>query len=128
MATKPNPHLSAEDIDEGCITIDRAVEAATDTDNYWDGRVRNAFAKAGLAIHRLEREPHHPVWIVWLNVAPGELPVDRKPASKQLRKALAEAGLQIRAGDLDVLEQRRGGVKAAFIFGSQLSAGDLMGI
>ncbi|MGA2751610.1 MAG: hypothetical protein ABSG59_22825 [Verrucomicrobiota bacterium] len=128
MATKPIPHLSAEAIDEACITIDRAVEAATDGDNYWLGRVRNAFAKAGLAVHRLEREQHHPVWIVWLNVGPGDLPADRKLASKQLRKALGEAGLKIRPDELTVLEQRRGRVKAAFLFGTQLPAIDLMGI
>jgi hypothetical protein len=127
MTTKPNPHL-AEAIDEACITIDRAVEAATDSDNYWMGRVRNAFVKAGFAVHRLEREEHHPVWTVWLNVAPADFPSDKKLASKQLRKSLAKAGLQIRRDELTVLEQRRGIVKAAFVFGTQLQAFDLIGI
>lgn len=128
MPTKPIPQLSVEALDEACITIDRAVDAATDGDHYWVGRVRNAFEKAGLAVHRLEREPHHPVWIVWLNVGPVDFPADRKLASKQLRKSLAKAGLQIRPDELTVLEQRRGRVKAAFLFGTQLPAIDLMGI
>lgn len=128
MTTKPINHLTAEAIDEACITIDRAVEAATDSDNYWEGRVRDAFAQAGLAVHRLEREPFHPVWIVWLKVGLEDFPADRKLASRHIRKALAKAGLKIRAGELDVLERRRGIVKTAFMFGSQLPAVDLMGI
>jgi hypothetical protein len=128
MATKPNTQLSAEAIDEACITVERAIEAATDADHYWEGRVRNAFATAGLVVDCLEQVEPHPVWAVWLNVRPGELPAERKLASKQLRKALAKAGLQIRAGELDVVEQRRGRVKVAFMFGSVRPAIDLIGI
>jgi hypothetical protein len=128
MTTKPIPHLSAEEIDDACVTIDRAVMAATDSDNYWSGRVRSTFAKAGFAVHRLKREEHHPVWIVWLNVGSGDLPADKRVASKQLRKCLAKAGLKIRPDELTVLEQRHGRVKAVFVFGSQLPAIDLLGI
>jgi hypothetical protein len=128
MATKPNPNMSTEAIDEACITIERAVEAATDSDNYWIGRVRSAFAKAGLAVRSLEREEHHPVWVVWLNVGPVDFPVDKKVASKQLRKSLSKAGLKIRRDELTVLGQRRGIIKAVFVFGSQLPSIDLIGI
>jgi hypothetical protein len=128
MTAKPIPHLSAEEIDESCVTMDRAIEAATDSDNYWFGRIRSAFAKAGLDVHRLEREPHHPVWTVWLNVSPGDWPADKNVASKQLRKSLVTAGLKILPGELTVLEQRRGRVKAVFVFGSQLPAIDSLGI
>ena len=128
MTTKSNPNSSTEAIDQACITIERAIDAATDSDNYWTGRVRNAFVKAGLGVHRLEREEHHPVWIVWLTVGAGDLPTDIKLASKQIRKSLAKAGLKIGRNELSVLEQRRGIIKAAFVFGTQLQAFDLIGI
>jgi len=128
MLTKRIPHLSAEAIDDACITTDWAVEAATDGDHYWVGRVRNAFAMAGLAVQKLEREEHHPVWVVQLSVGLSDLPTDRKLASKQLRKALAKAGLKIRAGELDVVERRRDGAKVVFVFGTQLPSFDLLGI
>ena len=128
MATKRIPHLTPEAIDETCITIERAVHAATDDDGYWPNRIKQAFSKGGFAVHRLEREAHHPVWIVWLNVGSGDLPADRKLAAKLLRKALAEAGLRIRAGELDVVERRRDRVKCVLIFGAVLPELDLMGI
>jgi len=116
-----------ETIDEACVTEERAVDAATDSDGYWPNRVKQAFSKAGFAVHRLEREDHHPVWIVWLNVGAGDLPADRKLATKQIRKALGQAGLRIRAGELDVVERRRDRVKCVFLFGSQLPPIDLLG-
>jgi len=128
MTTKSIAHLTAEEIDEACITIERAVEAATDADNYWEGRVRNAFSKAGLDVQSLEREPYHAVWTVSLNVGEDDFPADKNIASKQIRKSLAKAGLKIRAGELTVLEQRRGIVKAVFVFGSVLPSIDIMGI
>jgi hypothetical protein len=128
MTTKQIPHRIPEDPDDPLLTEEHLVDAATGDDGYWPNRVKQAFSKAGYAIHSQEREAHHPVWIVWLNVGPGDLPADRKLASKKIRKALAQAGLQIRAGELDVVEQRRGRIKVAFLFGSQLPAIDLMGI
>jgi hypothetical protein len=128
MATKQIPRLTPEAIDESCITIERAVHAATDDDGYWPNRIKQAFSKAGFAVHRLEREAHHPVWIVWLNAGSSDLPADRKLAAKQIRKALGAAGLRILAGELDVVERRRDRVKCVFLFGAVLPELDLIGI
>jgi L-fucose isomerase-like protein len=112
---------SPESIDESCITEEHAVEAATDGDAYWPRRVTNAFAKAGLTVHRLKREEHHPVWVIWLGVGSVELPADKEGAAKQIRKLLATGGLQIQRDELTVLERRGDRVKCVFLFGSQLS-------
>ena len=119
---------SPESIDESCITEERAVEAATDGDAYWPRRVTNAFAKPGLTVHRLKREEHHPVWVIWLGVGSVELPADKKGAAKQIRKLLATGGLQIQREELTVLERRGDRVRCVFLFGSQLPAIDLIGI
>ena len=128
MTTKRIPHHIPEDPDDSDALMERLADAATGDDGYWPNRVKQAFAKAGYAIHSQARQAHHPVWLIWSNVGPDDLPADRKLASKKIRKALAQAGLQIRAGGLDVVEKRRGMIKVAFLFGSQLPAIDKMGI
>jgi hypothetical protein len=128
MATKPIPQPMPEDPDDSDAMMERLADAATGADGYWPDRVKQAIAKAGFAVRSLEREAHHPVWIVWLNVGSGDLPADRKLAVKLIRKALAEAGLRIHAGELDVVERPRGRAKVVFVFGTQLPPIDLMGI
>jgi len=117
-----------ENPDDSDGMMERLADAATGDDGYWPNRIKQAFSKGGFAVHRLEREAHHPVWIAWLNVGSSDLPADRKLAAKLLRKALAEAGLRIRAGELDVVERRRDRVKCVLLFGTVLPELDLMGI
>jgi hypothetical protein len=108
--------------------LDYVTHAVTDSNNYWIDRVKNAFIKAGFAVHRLEREPHHPVWIVWLKVGSGQLPVDKRVATKQLRKSLAAAGLKIGPDVLTILERRADALKLVFVYGSVVPAIDLLEI
>jgi hypothetical protein len=108
-----------EAIDESCITLERAIDFATDADGYWPRRVEAAFLQAGFAIRQIQREEFHPsVWMIWLTRGPSALPKDNKAASAQIRKALSKGGLKIRAGEFTVLEQRGEKLRCAFIYGS----------
>jgi hypothetical protein len=128
MTNKRILHILPDDPDGSNVTVDQLVDAATGEDGYWPNRVKQAFVKAGFAIHRLEREPHHPVWMIWLNVGRGDLPADKKAATKQLRGALVKAGLQLGPDEITILDRRPRRLKCVFVYASVLPAIDLMGI
>jgi hypothetical protein len=131
MNTVTTPRICAdapEEIDEACISIESAIAAVTDGDDYWPDRIKQAFTKIGFEVQRLEREPHHPVWIIWLNVGSVDLPADKKAGAKQLRKSLVAAGLQIGPDEITILDRRGTKAKCVFVFGKVQQAIDLIEI
>lgn len=83
-------------------------------DLYWHHRIKNLFADVGLATRRIEHEPHHPVWRVWLTREHFALAPDNDTAIKQLRKILRDGGLKVVNKELNVIDRR--GDKFVIVF------------
>ncbi len=126
MPLKNNPRPLLIDLDDKKGLKERIIEAVTGTDGYWPKRVEDALTKAGFGVRYLLREEYHPtVWKALLTRGALDLPNDNQAASKQIRRALAQQGIRIAAGELTVTGQRRDTINIVFMFGSPMPPVDV---
>ena len=86
-----------------------------DGDDYWQYRFRRVLSKAGFSVRCIEREEVHPIWVIRLKRGSFDLSVDNRVASRQIRRVLAKSGIKVRAGELNVIEQRGDRLRCVFI-------------
>ena len=84
-------------------------------DDYWHDRIKRVLAAAGFVTTRIQREPEHPVWLMWLTRTSFALDADKQTAAKQIRKLLTKAGVKILRNELSVIDRRGDKLRCAFV-------------
>jgi len=80
--TKKNTKLPTTEVLDDA-SQDRVLQMLHDKgDLFWHHRIKNLFAEVGFATRRVEHEPHHPVWRVWLTRENCNLATDNDTANQ----------------------------------------------
>jgi hypothetical protein len=93
----------------------RRIHQMLDGDDYWLDRLRRVLSEAGFSVRCIEREEAHPIWVIRLKRGSFDLSVDNRVASRQIRRVLVKSGIKVRAGELNVIEQRGDRLRCVFI-------------
>jgi len=103
-----------EDIDDHVVLREHIFQVL-EGDDYWHDRIRRILGDAGIATRRLEREEAHPIWQAWLTRISFDLDADNKRAIRQLRKVLADGGLEVVRDEFNIIDRRGDKLRCVFI-------------
>jgi hypothetical protein len=115
MPNLPNYQSLPEDVDDPVVLMEHVCRVVEDG-NYWNAKIKSAFATVGFLTTRIQREDDHPsVWLAWLTRTTFDLSPDHKTASRQLRKALNRGGIKVVRNEFNIIDRRGDKLRCVFV-------------
>jgi hypothetical protein len=117
MPSLPTHRPLPEDIDDPVI-LKEHIYPVLEGDDYWHRRIKQVLSDSGFVTTRIQREPEHPVWLMWLTRTSFDLAADNQTAAKQIRKLLVKGGIKILRNELSIIDRRKDKLRCAFVLAS----------